>query len=191
MNIIRGLHNTISDAFLFCSETSKREYETAAGVNGTSANARGKQTADADKVAIQNSFENDLCCSFEICASQPKRDKFAGLSRRAKRRKLAMEDDEGDTGAIRAAVRSAKKSSRPTPIGIPEVRASRAKERKAKVKSKAKSASVTARRGSAFERDMGDKRAGGVKNAGAGAKREGTRASKGDKIGMGKKGRRK
>jgi len=50
--------------------------------------------------------------------SQPKRDKYDGLSRRLKRRKMAAEEDAevGDTKSISASIRSAKKSSRPTKI---------------------------------------------------------------------------
>ena len=46
---------------------------------------------------------------------------MSGLSRKAKRRKLAMENDAkmADGGALRAAVRSAKKAARPKKIGIP------------------------------------------------------------------------
>ncbi|KAJ7071010.1 DEAD-domain-containing protein [Mycena amicta] len=104
---------------------------------------------------------------------KPKRDKFAGLTRRAKRRKLAMEDDKelGDERATAAAIRSAKKSGRPVKIGLPEVRA---QSRKAKTKSR------PSRTGAGFERDLGQKRMG-----------EGVRAKKGDAIGKKKvKGRR-
>lgn len=117
------------------------------------------------------------------CVWQPKRDKFAGLTRRAKRRKMAMEDDEDapESGAIRAAVRSAKKASRPAKIGEPERRpASSSKRDKKKA---ARSKTVTKRKGGAFEKDGGQRPA-----------REGVRAKKGDVIGgMGKKkgGKRK
>lgn len=55
-------------------------------------------------------------------ANKPKRDKHSGLTRKAKRRKLAMETDNelGDSMSINAAIRSAKKASRPTKIGVPE-----------------------------------------------------------------------
>ncbi|KAG8219828.1 DEAD-domain-containing protein [Butyriboletus roseoflavus] len=44
--------------------------------------------------------------------SKPKRDKYAGLSRKAKRRKMAMEVDKeiGDNAGLNAAIRSAKKA---------------------------------------------------------------------------------
>ncbi|EIW64684.1 DEAD-domain-containing protein [Trametes versicolor FP-101664 SS1] len=114
---------------------------------------------------------------------KPKRDKFAGLTRRAKRRKMAMEDDEDapESGAIRAAVRSAKKASRPAKIGEPERRPASSKKRDKK--KAARSKTVTKRKGGAFEKDGGQRPA-----------REGVRAKKGDVIGgMGKKkgGKRK
>ncbi|CAL1695875.1 unnamed protein product [Somion occarium] len=111
-------------------------------------------------------------------ADKPKRDKFSGLSRRVKRRKMALEEDDAvETGAIKAAVRSAKKSSRPKKIGEPE---SKPQSRKTKdKKSKAKRPKgVKARSGGAFDTDLGQR-----------SSREGVRAKKGDKIGgMGKKG---
>ncbi|KZT30398.1 DEAD-domain-containing protein [Neolentinus lepideus HHB14362 ss-1] len=66
-----------------------------------------------------------------------KRDKYAGLSRRAKRRKVAMEEDNGgDNKAIGAAVRAAKKAARPAKIGEPERRPKRSRDiKKAKAKS--------------------------------------------------------
>ena len=114
---------------------------------------------------------------------QPKRDKFSGLSRREKRRKMAMEEDAQETGAIKAAIRSAKKSQRPAKIGekqthLPAKQKSRDKGRKRQ--------KVTAgSKGSSFDKDLGQR----SKQASAGASREGVRAKKGDKIGgMGKKG---
>jgi ATP-dependent RNA helicase DDX27 len=57
----------------------------------------------------------------DIRAWKPKRDKFSGLSRQAKRRKLASEaDTKEERRATDAAVRSAKKAARPTKIGIPK-----------------------------------------------------------------------
>jgi len=53
---------------------------------------------------------------------QLKRDKLSGLSRKAKRRKLAMEADKelGDSKSINAAIRSAKRASRPGKTRLPE-----------------------------------------------------------------------
>ena len=79
---------------------------------------------------------------------------------------MAMEEDAGETPAIRAAVRSAKKASKPAKIGEPEKRPSRPGSKK---KDKKK---VAAKRGSAFESDMGQR-----------AAREGVRAKKTDIIG--------
>jgi len=104
---------------------------------------------------------------------KPKRDKFSGLSRKAKRRKLAMEEDKemGDSGALKAAVRSAKKSARPTKIGIPERRTAKStKSKKGKL----------ARAGKVFDKDLGQKSGHG----------EGVRAKKGDAVGGMKKGRK-
>ena len=93
-----------------------------------------------------------------------------------------MEEDEGESGAIRAAVRSAKKSSRPTKIGMPEARRSLPSKTKSKAREKKrKSGSVAGKKG-LFDKDFGEKR------GGAGSGREGVRANKSDKIGgMGKK----
>lgn len=120
-----------------------------------------------------------------ILRLKPKRDRFSGLSRKAKRRKLAKDDDEelGDGGAVNAAIRSAKKASRPAKIGVPEKRPSKSKGNSRKSGPKR----VTARAGGAFDRDLGQK-------AGGGGRREGVRAKKGDAVGgMGKKkgGKRK
>ncbi|KAJ6604671.1 DEAD-domain-containing protein [Mycena vulgaris] len=110
---------------------------------------------------------------------KPKRDKFSGLTRKAKRRKLAKEEDEefGDDRAVTAAIRSAKKSARPAKIGIqvprqPTKKAGRSSRKK-----------VTARTGGAFDRDLSQK----------GGSGEGVRSKKGDAVGrLGKKvGKRK
>ncbi|KAI0651840.1 DEAD-domain-containing protein [Trametes meyenii] len=146
----------------------------------------GKEKAQSEAVSKQQ-YEAGFEASKKGKAKQaaepkPKRDKFAGLSRRAKRRKMAMEEDEAaESGAIRAAVRSAKRASRPAKIGEPERRPpqSKKKDKKRAVRSK----SVTKPKGSAFEKDLGQRPV-----------REGVRAKKGDVIGgMGKKkgGKRK
>lgn len=105
---------------------------------------------------------------------KPKRDKFAGLTRKAKRRKMALEADKelGETGAVNAAIRSAKKAARPAKIGIPEHRnVPASKGTKAR-----KGASKTG--GNTFDRDLSSKVARG----------EGVHAKKGDAIGgMGKR----
>lgn len=95
-----------------------------------------------------------------------------------------MEEDEGESGAVRAAVRSAKKAQRPTKIGLPEARPAIGKKAKSKDRGREKRKVAGAR--GVFDRDLGEKR----KSAGGGGgAREGARANKGDKIGgMGKKG---
>jgi ATP-dependent RNA helicase DDX27 len=90
---------------------------------------------------------------------------------------MATEDDEelGDTGAVKAAIRFAKKAARPARIGAPEKRSSKTKGKKSSP------IKVTARAGGAFDRDFEQK--------GNGGRREGVRAKKGDAVGgMGKKG---
>ena len=109
---------------------------------------------------------------------QPKRDKFSGLTRRAKRRRLAMEEDEaeGSRKGVEAAIRSVKKSSRPTKLGLPEPKVDKRKKnnKKESFKSGRKS-------GRGFENDLGQR-----------AKGEGVRAKKGDAVGgMKKKGGKK
>lgn len=103
-----------------------------------------------------------------ILGQQPKRDKFSGLSRRVKRRKLALEEDEaaGDHKVVNAAIRSAKKAARPNKIGVPEKRDSKkgSKSRDKKSKTKPK---VT--KGGNFGSDMGQR-------GGAKAQNEGIRA---------------
>ncbi|KAM6498130.1 DEAD domain containing protein [Amanita muscaria] len=79
--------------------------------------------------------------------NKPKRDKLSGLSRKAKRRKMAMEADKefGDGHAIDAAIRSAKRSGRPSKIGVVDKRA---------ISHRSKS-HATVKGGSTFESDMG------------------------------------
>lgn len=89
-----------------------------------------------------------------------------------------MEEDEemADGGAVKAAIRSAKKSARPKKIGILEKPVSKTKDKKPR------RTRVTARTGGAFDRDQGQM-------VGRG---EGVRAKKGDAIGrMGKRGKGK
>ncbi|KAG8754348.1 nucleolar DEAD-box protein required for synthesis of 60S ribosomal subunit [Serendipita sp. 396] len=109
---------------------------------------------------------------------KPKRDKHAGLSRRAKRRKLAQEEDAKlDAGAsIESSIRSAKKAQRPTKIGMPEPRNLKLHARRSKEKQKGSTKKLG--RGMGFGKDASDisKRA-----------REGTHAKKTDALGGGKK----
>ena len=103
---------------------------------------------------------------YDFSLSQPKRDKFSGLTRRAKRRKMAMEEDETDQDAIGASVRSAKKSMRPTKIGMPEPRSQKVRPKKTRGGPK-KQKNV-----SPFDHDLGQH-----------TKTEGIRAKKGDSVG--------
>jgi ATP-dependent RNA helicase DDX27 len=62
---------------------------------------------------------------------KPKRDKFSGLTRRAKRRKLASEDESReDRRSADAAIRSAKKAARPAKIGVPSRSTPRPKQKR-------------------------------------------------------------
>ncbi|KZW02520.1 DEAD-domain-containing protein [Exidia glandulosa HHB12029] len=146
------------------AETSKQQYLVGAS-------AASNKTAKATAAAAAKAAE------------KPKRDKFSGLSRRAKRRKLALEEDAADrasSNATGAAIRAAKKSQRPPKIGEPLP--------KLQIKDKDKRKKKVAKPG--FESDLGA-RAGGKKSAAGGGAREGARAKRGDKIaGMGgKKGK--
>lgn len=89
---------------------------------------------------------------------------------------MTIEEDEeaGDEKALKAAIRSAKKSARPSKIGVPEKKPSKGP------RSKGKPRRVTSHAGGAFERDIDQKA----------SRREGVRAKKGDSIGRtGKKGK--
>nr|GAT44205.1 DEAD-domain-containing protein [Mycena chlorophos] len=127
----------------------------------------GKEKAKAEAVSKQQHEAGTVSAKQRMqsaAAEKPKRDKFAGLTRRAKRRKLAMEEDKemGDERATAAAIRSAKKSGRPTKIGLPETRP---------VTKRAKTKSRPART-KGFDKDMGQRRSAG----------EGVRAKKGDAV---------
>ncbi|EUC66835.1 ATP-dependent RNA helicase DRS1 [Rhizoctonia solani AG-3 Rhs1AP] len=97
---------------------------------------------------------------------KPKRDKFSGLTRRAKRRKLAREADAefNDQRATNAAIRSAKRAQRPAKIGEPVK----------KFDPKAGKKNKTKVRKAGFDRDLADR--------GAAQAREGMRAKKGEGI---------
>jgi ATP-dependent RNA helicase DDX27 len=116
---------------------------------------------------------------------QPKRDKFSGLSRKAKRRKLAREDDEelGDSRTTAASIRSAKKSLRPTKMGEPEApRFIRVKDKR---KNPTRPSKTKVSKGVGFIQEVGGKRQ-------TASLREGARAKKGDAIaGVKKEAKRK
>lgn len=105
--------------------------------------------------------------------SQPKRDKYAGLSRRAKRRKMSMEVDKeiGDSASLNAAIRATKKAAKGGKIGEALKKGPTRMKHNSKSKTRSRTASV-------FEQDLSAKKARG----------EGARAKKGDTIGgMGKR----
>lgn len=100
-----------------------------------------------------------------------------------------MEEDAQETGAIKAAIRSAKKTQRPAKIGEKQTQlVSSGQKSHDKARKKQKVTTGRGKGSSAFDKDLGQRpRASGA--AGGAASREGVRAKKGDKIGgMGKKG---
>ncbi|KAG9101037.1 nucleolar DEAD-box protein required for synthesis of 60S ribosomal subunit [Ceratobasidium sp. 370] len=140
---------------------SKQQYE-----NGSTANGK-KAAKEKDQSEVGRPNPTLLYAKSQLF-QKPKRDKFSGLIRRAKRRKLAREADAefNDTRATEAAVRSAKRAQRPGKIGDPfkpnkttKVEKGNRKKTKGKL--------------GGFDRDMGDR--------GAGA-REGMRARKGEGV---------
>lgn len=94
---------------------------------------------------------------------------MSGLSRKAKRRKMIMEEDKefNDEKSIQASIRSAKKASRPGKIGEPEKKPTGPAKKKRKTVVKKPRAG-----GSAFESDFGSKP----------KVREGIRARKDDAV---------
>ncbi|KAH9985378.1 DEAD-domain-containing protein [Russula compacta] len=88
--------------------------------------SKDKQQSEAlSKRQYENNFQKDNSIiqktpGSEAQMEKPKRDKFSGLTRRAKRRKLASEGEtKEDRRATDAAIRSAKKTARPAKIGVP------------------------------------------------------------------------
>ncbi|KAF8445958.1 DEAD-domain-containing protein [Boletus edulis BED1] len=103
----------------------------------------------------------------------PNRDKYAGLSRRSKRRKMAIEmnNEIGDNGSLNAAIRSAKKAAKPGKIRTALSKG--ATRPKHGPKSKASPRAL-----GTFEQDLSTRK----------ARSEGIRAKKGDNVGgMGKR----
>lgn len=103
-----------------------------------------------------------------------KHGKYDGLSRRVKRRKMAIDADaeEGNNYSVAAAVRKAKKEFKPTKISEPMARTTLAKP---KTKAKGK------KRSSAFDDDKGKQGGGG--HEGMRAKRVKVTLKKGGKTG--------
>ena len=148
---------------------SKKQYES--GVS-TKATEKKQDGSEANKVC------HDTLPHFVPpvmpCSPQLKRDRFAGLTRRAKRRKMTMEEDETDQKVIGASIRGAKKAMRPTKIGMPEARTHKVKAKKSRGEPKKQKSS------NSFDRDLGQR-----------TKTEGIRAKKGDSVGRAGKRPRK
>ncbi|KAH8988941.1 DEAD-domain-containing protein [Lactarius akahatsu] len=95
-----------------------------------------QQSKNLSKRQYDSNFQKDNSMDGEAPgtktrAEKPKRDKFSGLTRRAKRRKLASEEDSReDRRSTDAAIRTAKKAARPAKIGVPSRPASRRKQKR-------------------------------------------------------------
>jgi len=95
-----------------------------------------QQSKNLSKRQYESSFQKDSPADREaadskVRAEKPKRDKFSGLTRRAKRRKLASEEEsKDDKRSADAATRSAKKAARPAKIGVPSRPTSRPKQKR-------------------------------------------------------------
>jgi ATP-dependent RNA helicase DDX27 len=123
--------------------------------------------------------------------SAPRRDKFSGLSRRQKRRKMAAEADEefNDKAVVDSAIRAAKHAQRPRKIGddAPQPLFGKKNRKDSGKRKKPGHASAKTKilgKDSQFKAEMGAKRRGG-----GGGVSEGVRAKKGDRgVLGGKKG---
>lgn len=158
---------------------SEKEKTAAKGepYPGTQANR-----SEAGKATYVSSFPNGKPDEKEKSKKdQPKRGKYDGLSRKAKRRKMANEADAEDDSAriSAAAIRKAKKSALPTKISEPMAKPITAKSRGKPAK--AKPASGGKKRGSAFDDDRGQ-RAKVSSSEGMRAKRVKVNLSKGPKT---------
>ena len=110
----------------------------------------------------------------DVSLSQYKRDKLSGLTRRAKRRKIAVDEDEVEKRAIGTSIRSAKKAMRPAKIGISEPRLQSSK------RTKMRGGTKKLKDANSFGSDLGQRTVA-----------EGTRAKKGDSVGRAGKRPRK
>ncbi|KAH0590710.1 nucleolar DEAD-box protein required for synthesis of 60S ribosomal subunit, variant 2 [Termitomyces sp. 'cryptogamus'] len=126
----------------------------------------GKEKANSQAMSKKHHEDASTTSAKTQGKKAPKRDKFAGLSRRAKRRKMMIEEDakSGEEKAVDAAIRLAKKSARPAKIGFPQ--------RPTKSKSKNKVRKVISNAKEVFDYDL----------EGKFGKREGVRAKKNDAI---------
>lgn len=127
-------------------------------------------SASAAKLASKEKASSDV--------PAPKRDKFSGLNRKAKRRKMAAEADKefNDQAALSSSIRAAKKAQRPGKIGDNEPAPSFGKKKKDAGKGKkpghASAKKKVLGKTSSFGSEMGGRRGGGSS--------EGIRAKKGD-----------
>ncbi|KAG6335274.1 hypothetical protein ID866_3803 [Astraeus odoratus] len=134
------------------------------------------RTAAATKTQSKSGVSSNKSGELPSENSQHKRDKLAGLSRKAKRRKMEMEAEKqsGEKGAIDAAIRSAKREARPNKIGKVATKNGTTPTQKRTTPK------VVSRIGSTFSRDLSARA----------RKGEGIRAKKGDTV-SGLTGRRK
>lgn len=112
----------------------------------------------------------------------PKRDKYAGLSRRAKRRKMAIEADKeyNDKTAVASAIRAAKHAQRPKKIGEEAPTPSFGKKKNKKDAAKGKKPGHSSAKGKVLGKDSKFKTEMSARTRGGGASSEGIRAKKGD-----------
>ncbi len=120
--------------------------------------------ADVSKSAYVDSFPGAKPVELK---EKIKRGQYDGLSRKAKRRKVATEADD-DAGSTAAAIRSAKRGARPRKITEPMTKPATAQ----------KGGNIKRKRGSAFDDERGGKKGG----------HEGMR-SKPTKVALEKKGK--
>lgn len=129
---------------------------------------------DASKAAYVGGFPADPKDKSKDDRAPIKRGKYEGLSRKQTRRKYAREMDEevGDSGAVKASIRGAKKAARPTRITEAEPKKMTNKKRK---RDSAGPKKKVGRGG--FDADAGKR----------GASNEGMRAGRSDGVGLGGK----
>ncbi|KAK0547656.1 nucleolar DEAD-box protein required for synthesis of 60S ribosomal subunit [Tilletia horrida] len=132
-----------------------------------------------------------------------KKEKFEKMTRRQKRARLARDEyeAEGLAKSTDAAVRSAKKSLRPSELGDPDSRPKdlrlQKKASKERVKAKRKktvssvSAAIKGKGTGAFKRDLGERRSAPVGGKSAGGGKASSSTGKGGKSGTGKGGKGK
>lgn len=150
---------------------SKRQYESNFQKDNSMNQTSTVTKVQAEKVLFPVPMKERVA---DTRAWKPKRDKFSGLTRRAKRRKLASEGEtREERRATDAAIRSAKKAARPAKIGVPKEPPPGRSTSKHKAKGD--------RLGKAgFGHDQGSR----------GSRREGIRAKRGDVAKIKGKGRK-